>query len=54
MNRPKLPIGIDQLTVRRLTVGEHTVDLFFQRMGGQVIASISDHEEGLVPLIVRS
>ncbi|WP_416211202.1 amylo-alpha-1,6-glucosidase [Nitrospirillum sp. BR 11828] len=54
VNRPKLPIGIDQLTVRRLTVGEHTVDLFFQRMGGQVIASISDHEEGLVPLIVRS
>ncbi|MEA1672630.1 amylo-alpha-1,6-glucosidase [Nitrospirillum sp. BR 11163] len=54
VNRPKLPIGIDQLTVRRVTVGEHTVDLFFQRMGGQVIASISDHEEGLVPLIVRS
>jgi glycogen debranching enzyme len=54
INRPKLPIGIDQLTIHRLSVGEVQVDLSFQRTGGRVAAYLADRDEGLVPLIVRS
>ena len=52
--RPRLPIGIDTLTLRHLGVGEKKVDLTFQRVGDRVVAFLADRHEGLVPLIVRS
>ena len=33
---PRLPIGIDQLSISGLRVGDEKVDLAFQRIGGQV------------------
>jgi len=54
VNRPRLPIGIDQLTIRRLGVGAAAVDLSFQRVGDRVVAFLETRHEGLVPLIVRS
>jgi hypothetical protein len=36
VDRPRLPVGIDRLTLRRLTVGEAEVDLTFQRVGARV------------------
>jgi glycogen debranching enzyme len=54
VNRPRLPIGIDGLTVRHLKVGEAVVDLMFQRVGDRVVAFLADRHEGLAPLIVRS
>ena len=54
VNRPRLPIGIDHLTIRRLGVGTVAVDLSFQRVGDRVVAYLETRHEGLVPLIVRS
>lgn len=54
VNRPRLPIGIDQLTIRRLAVGATEVDLHFQRVGDRVVAYLDTRHEGIVPLIVRS
>ncbi|ESZ75934.1 MULTISPECIES: amylo-alpha-1,6-glucosidase [unclassified Mesorhizobium] len=54
VTRPRLPIGIDTLTLRHLGVGEKRVDLTFQRVGDRVVAFLADRHEGLVPLIVRT
>ncbi|RUU13133.1 amylo-alpha-1,6-glucosidase [Mesorhizobium sp. USDA-HM6] len=54
VTRPRLPIGIDTLTLRHLTVGDKSVDLTFQRVGDRVVAFLSDRHEGMVPLIVRT
>jgi glycogen debranching enzyme len=54
VNRPRLPIGIDHLTIRRLVVGATEVDLSFQRVGDRVVAFLETRHEGLAPLIVRS
>lgn len=54
VTRPRLPIGIDTLTLRHLGVGDRVVDLTFQRVGDRVVAFLADRHEGLVPLIVRT
>ncbi|AZO74516.1 MULTISPECIES: amylo-alpha-1,6-glucosidase [unclassified Mesorhizobium] len=54
VTRPRLPIGIDTLTLRHLTVGDKSVDLTFQRVGDRVVAFLADRHEGMVPLIVRT
>ena len=38
VDRPRLPIGIDHLTIRRLGVGTVAVDLSFQRVGDRVVS----------------
>ncbi|MEO5323302.1 amylo-alpha-1,6-glucosidase [Mesorhizobium sp. CC13] len=54
VTRPRLPIGIDHLSVRRLGVGNAEVDLHFQRVGDRVAAFLDSRDEGLAPLVVRS
>lgn len=54
VTRPRLPIGIDNLVVRHLEVGEASVNLNFQRIGNRVAAFLDDASEGLVPLVVRT
>lgn len=54
VDRPRLPIGIDSLTVRRLCVGEVAVDVHFRRVEDRVACYLDRQHEGLVPLIVRS
>jgi len=54
VTRPRLPIGIDTLTLRHLSVGDKAVDVTFQRVGDRVGAFLSDRHEGQVPLIVRT
>ena len=54
VDRPRLPIGIDGLTVRRLRVGQFSVDVHFRRVGDRVACHLDRQHEGLVPLIVRS
>ncbi|MDX8523576.1 amylo-alpha-1,6-glucosidase [Mesorhizobium sp. MSK_1335] len=54
VTRPRLPIGIDTLTLRHLSVGDKAVDLTFQRVGDRVVAFLADRYEGQVPLIVRT
>lgn len=52
--QPRLPVGIDGITIRHLAVGNQSVDLFFERVGERVAAFLADRHEGLVPLIVRT
>lgn len=54
VDRPRLPIGIDSLTVRRLSVGQVAADVHFRRVGDRVACYLDRQHEGLVPLIVRS
>jgi glycogen debranching enzyme len=54
VTRPRLPIGIDTLTLRHLGVGTRKVDLTFQRVGDRVVAFLAERHEGLVPLVVRT
>lgn len=54
VTRPRLPIGIDNLTIRHLRVGDAAVDLNFQRVGERVVAFLDDRHEGLAPLVVHT
>lgn len=54
VTQPRLPVGIDGITIRHLAVGNQSVDLFFERVGERVAAFLADRHEGLVPLIVRT
>ncbi|TPJ31565.1 glycosyltransferase [Mesorhizobium sp. B2-7-2] len=54
VERPRLPIGIDNIVIRHLTVGEAKVDLNFQRVGDRIVCYLGERHEGLVPLVVRS
>jgi glycogen debranching enzyme len=54
VERPRLPIGIDNLVVRHLAVGAENVDLLFERIGDRVVCYADSRHEGLVPVVVRS
>ena len=54
VDRPRLPIGIDQLTVRRLTVGNAAVDLTFQRIGERVVAFPEGRDPSPVPVFLHA
>lgn len=42
IDRPRLPLGIDHLQIRRLRLGETTLDLEFHRLGERVTAFASN------------
>ncbi|MCJ0824905.1 amylo-alpha-1,6-glucosidase [Luteimonas sp. 50] len=50
VQRPSLPLGVDQVSIRRLEVGEREVDLVFQRSGGHVLAFTEGRDAGRVPV----
>ena len=52
--RPRLPIGIDRLTIHRLKVGTAEVDLTFQRVGDRVAAFAEGQDPSPVPLLLHS
>ena len=52
IDRPRLPVGIDRLTIHRLVLGEATVDLTFQRLGSQVAVYPEGAERTAVPITV--
>ncbi|ESX64136.1 amylo-alpha-1,6-glucosidase [Mesorhizobium sp. LSHC420B00] len=54
VERPRLPIGIDNIVLRHLAVGDVKVDLTFQRVGDRIVCYLDERHEGLVPLVVRS
>jgi hypothetical protein len=53
VDRPRLPIGIDQLAVHGLSVGEHCVDLTFQKLGERVVAFSNGGTPSPVPLMLH-
>jgi glycogen debranching enzyme len=54
VERPRLPIGIDNLIIRHLQVGGAIVDIIFERIGDRVVCYLDPRYEGLIPLVVRS
>lgn len=52
IQEPRLPGGVDQLTVQRLAVGESLVDLYFRRVEGRVVV-FSDCHGPSVPVFSR-
>ncbi|MGF6230601.1 glycogen debranching enzyme [Inquilinus ginsengisoli] len=53
IDRPRLPIGIETLTVEALPVGERQVTLTFRRIGDQVVVSPSSTRPPEVEIIAR-
>jgi len=53
VDRPRLPIGIETLTVEALPIGSHEVTLTFQRTGDQVVVSPRGTRPPEVEIIVR-
>ena len=51
VDRPRLPDGIDRVTVRHLRVGAREVDLTFQRVGERVAAYPEGPEPSPVPIL---
>ena len=54
VDRPRLPVGIDRLTVRHLRVGEARVDLTFRRVGGRVAVYPEGGDPSPVPVLSRA
>jgi glycogen debranching enzyme len=54
VENPRLPIGIDNLVVRHLGVGDINVDVIFERIGDRVGCFLDHRSAGRVPLIVRT
>jgi glycogen debranching enzyme len=54
VDRPRLPIGIDQLTISHLSVGTATVDLTFKRVGDRVVAFPEGRDPSPVPVILHA
>jgi glycogen debranching enzyme len=50
VQHPRLPPGVDQVSVRALQVGERQVDLVFQRSGGHVVVFTEGRDAGMVPI----
>ena len=54
LDRPRLPAGIDQVTIPSLAVGDAKVDLTFQRIGERIAVYPESREPGAVPVISRA
>jgi glycogen debranching enzyme len=54
VERPRLPIGIDNIVIRHLSVADAKVDVSFERVGDHIVCYLDERHEGLVPLVVRS
>jgi glycogen debranching enzyme len=54
VDRPRLPVGIDKLTVRNLTAGTARVDLTFQRIGARIAVYSEGSEPSPVPVLSRA
>jgi len=50
---PRLPVGIDTMTLRHLSVGTKKIDLIFQRIGTNVVVTPSGPSPQTVPVVVH-
>ena len=54
LDRPRLPAGIDRLTVRHLRVGDAEVHLTFLRIGERVVAFPEGKDPSPVPILLHA
>jgi glycogen debranching enzyme len=53
VERPHLPLHVNKLAVRGITVGDRKITLRFERLGGHVVVSSNASEHRDVPVILR-
>jgi len=53
VQQPALPIGIENLEVRNLPVGDATIDLTFERLGGEVVVVPMRHAQSGVRVLAH-
>ncbi len=51
--RPTLPVGVDQLSLTRLHVGDACVDIDFQRLGGRIAAVPGPSSDRSVAVVIE-
>ena len=54
IDRPELPLGIDQVALRGLRVGERELDLVFRRVDGRIVPYTEGVDAGAVALHLRN
>ena len=50
IQKPLLPVGVDQLTIRSIAVGSNEIDMTFHRLGSGVVAYSDQFFDGTVPV----
>ena len=50
---PQLPIGIEELAIRALPVGDACIDLEFQRIGNEVVVMPTGHTQSKVQVLAH-
>jgi glycogen debranching enzyme len=53
IERPLLPIGIENLRVRELRIGDASIDLDFQRVGNKVVVAPAQHSLGNLQVLAH-
>jgi glycogen debranching enzyme len=54
VDRPVLPIGIDHLELRHVSIGDVSTDIVFQRMGERIVAFPRSKSPGAIPLFIHA
>jgi glycogen debranching enzyme len=53
VEQPQLPVGIDNLVVRGIAIGDAAIDLEFQRLGDRVVAAPSGRGRDAIPVLLH-
>jgi glycogen debranching enzyme len=53
IDQPQLPIGIDNLIIRGITVGDASTDVEFRRMGDHIVATPCGRNRDAIPVLLH-
>lgn len=53
VDQPQLPIGIDNLVIRGIAIGDDSIDLEFQRLGNRIVAAPTGRGRGDIPVLLH-
>ncbi|HWU26811.1 MAG TPA: amylo-alpha-1,6-glucosidase, partial [Rhizomicrobium sp.] len=53
IREPRLPLDIDDLVLKGITIGERSIDLEFKKLGGQVVVSPRKTSENALPVLLH-
>lgn len=54
IDRPHLPVGIDSLSLKKLEIRGHEIDLRFERLGNHVVVTQGQGRSSAVPVIIHA
>jgi glycogen debranching enzyme len=53
VQQPHLPIGIDNLRIRGIAIGDASVDIEFQRVGDKIVAGLCGSRRDSIPVLLQ-